>query len=94
MLNEMNKTALYYASRERKLKFGWQGEVGNIMDYKKIVEGDNRSEADQRMIRLKKRVKREEEMLEQHEARRRNAKQPNSLTVEQENKARARFIDN
>jgi len=33
-------------------------------------------------------------MLEQHEARRKNSKQPNSLTLEQEDRARVRFLNN
>ena len=33
-LNDMNKTALYYASHARKKLFGWQPEVGNVLDYK------------------------------------------------------------
>ena len=32
-LNDMNKTALYYASHARKSKFGWQQEVGNVLNY-------------------------------------------------------------
>ena len=94
MLNNMNKTALYYASKNRKKKFGWNQEIGNIMDYDKIVNGDNRSQSDLRMQRLQKKVRREEQMLEQHEARRKNSKQPNSLTLEQEDRARARFLNN
>ena len=64
MLNNMNKTALYYASQNRKKKFGWNQEIGNIMDYDKIVNGDNRSQSDLRMQRLQKKVRREEQMLE------------------------------
>ena len=64
MLNNMNKTALYYATKERRQKFGWQNQVGNIMDYQRIIEGDNRCAGDLRMIRLQKKVKREEKMLE------------------------------
>ena len=43
MLNDMNKTALYYASKSRKRRIGWQGEVGNILNYDQMAFGDNKS---------------------------------------------------
>ena len=42
-VNEMNKTPLYYASLNRKMKFGWQPEVGNLLTYDHILYGDNKS---------------------------------------------------
>ena len=33
IINDMNKTALYYASKARKERFGWNSEVGNVLSY-------------------------------------------------------------
>jgi len=35
-LNDMNKTALYYATLARKRAFGWNEEVGNVLSYTDI----------------------------------------------------------
>ena len=51
-LNDMNKTALYYASQKRKKDFGWNAEIGNVVNYDMITKGDNRTKKDQEMKRL------------------------------------------
>ena len=93
-LNDMNKTPLYYASKARKSKFGWQLEVGNVLDYKQLTQGDNKSRKDHLMQKEQAKVTHDEIMFAIYEARRRKSKQPSSLTLEQENQARARFYAN
>lgn len=62
VLNNMNKTAVYYASKPRTKVFGWQHNVVNMVDYQQITQGDMNSKGDKRMEALKRKVKREEEM--------------------------------
>ena len=81
-LNEMNKTALYYATQARKKAFGWGESTGNIMDFQKMMTGDHKTKQDREMKRLQKKVTRDEIMLLTYEARRRKSKQPCSLTLE------------
>ena len=52
LLNDANKTALYYASLDRKKKFGWQNEIGNVLNYEQITKGDLRSKLDKDMLKL------------------------------------------
>lgn len=73
-LNEMNKTALYYATQARKKAFGWESSVGNIMDYQKMARGDNKTKEDREMKRLQKKVTRDELMQLTYELRRRKSK--------------------
>ena len=94
MLNDMNKTALYYSTQTRKKNFGWGHEVGNILKFDHMIHGDNKSKADRAMINLQKKVTKDEVMIEIYEARRRKSKQPSSLTLEQEDRARERFYKN
>lgn len=62
MLNDMNKTALYYSTKTRKKNFGWGHEVGNILKFDHMIYGDNKSKADRAMIKLQKKVTKDEEM--------------------------------
>lgn len=94
LLNDANKTALYYSTHDRKEKFGWQNEVGNVMNYDQISKGDLRSKIDKDMRKLQKKVSKDEYMLAIYEMRRRKSKQPTSLTLEQEDRARLRFESN
>ena len=93
-LNDMNKTALYYASNKRTKAFGWQHDISNVMNYDQIVNGDLRSVKDKRMHRLQRKVRREEEIHAAAEARKRECKMPTSLSVKQEAEAREHFIKN
>ena len=51
-LNDMNKTALYYASKARKERFGWNSEVGNVLSYDQIAYGDNKTRQDREMKQM------------------------------------------
>lgn len=51
-LNDMNKTALYYASKARKKRFGWNSEVGNVLSYDQIAYGDNKTRQDREMKQM------------------------------------------
>ena len=73
-LNDMNKTALYYASHARKKDFGWQQEVGNVLNYTQLTQGDNKSRKDLLMQRDQARVTHGEKMFAIYEARRRKSK--------------------
>ena len=37
-LNEMNKTALHYASSKRNRDFGWNTEVSHVVSYKEVAK--------------------------------------------------------
>ena len=45
-LNDMNKTALYYASSKRNRKFGWNEEVSSVVDYKQLSKLDRTMKKD------------------------------------------------
>ena len=93
-LNDMNKTALYYASKERKKKLGWQQEVGNVLNYEQLTQGDLKTKKDREMAQLVHEVIEKERNTALFEARRRKSKQPCSLNLEQEDYARQRFRTN
>ena len=93
-LNDMNKTALYYASKPRTGVYAWKNEVVNVIDQGQISYGDLKSPGDRRMKALIRKVKREEDIKAAVEARRRKNKVPNSLSMKQEEEARIRFEAN
>ena len=64
------------------------------MNYDQICKGDLRSKVDKDMLKLQKKVSKDEYMLAIYEMRRRKSKQPTSLTLEQEDRARLRFEAN
>ena len=64
------------------------------MNYEQITKGDLRSKIDKDMLKLQKKVSKDEYMLAIYEMRRRKSKQPTSLTLEQEDRARVRFEAN
>ena len=70
-LNDMNKTALYYASKARKERFGWNSEVGNVLSYEQIAHGDNKTRQDREMVQMQKNVLEKETNIAVFEARRR-----------------------
>ena len=82
LLNDMNKTALYYASKNRQDRFGWQNDITNIMKYEHMMGGDTKTKADHAIERLQKKVTRDEIMQVIYEARRRKSKKASSLTLE------------
>ena len=90
----MNKTPLYYASTKRKNNYGWQKEIGNVLNYEQLTKGDNRSKGDREMQNLVRKANQDAEMRATEDARRSQSKQPCSLTLAQENLARARFKTN
>ena len=45
-LNDMNKTALYYASSNRNRKFGWNEEVSSVVDYTQLSKLDRTMKKD------------------------------------------------
>ena len=45
-LNDMKKTALYYASSKRNLKFGWNEEVSSVVDYTQLSKLDRTMKKD------------------------------------------------
>lgn len=87
-LNDMNKSALYYASQARKRKCGWQQEVGNVLSYEQLAVGDNKSKGDRIMKKMMKTVVENEAKVALFEARRKKSKQPCSLSLEHEDYAK------
>ena len=45
-LNEMNKTALHYASKKRNRAFGWSKEISHVVSYQEVAKQCRKEEYD------------------------------------------------
>ena len=42
LLNDMNKTALYYASTKRNKNFGWNKQISNLVSYDEVAKSSRK----------------------------------------------------
>ena len=91
-LNDMNKTALYYASTKRNQNFGWNNQISNVVCYDEVAKSSRKdSGGELEMKRLQKKVTEDEKNTRVQEDRRSRSKHPCSLTLDQQVNAKAIF---